>query len=106
MQDFEKKIIGKVVTLLGGFVESVFYDFLLMNKQHLPGLIELVESFSYTEEEEIIHLSLKVILNNLGIGLSNASGKQEAQLSAQLINLIKETKSLQLLPFRTLASIL
>ncbi len=69
VQDFEKKIIGKVVTLLGGFVESLFYGFLLMNKQHLPGLIELVESFSYTEEEEIIHLSLKVILNNLGIGL-------------------------------------
>jgi hypothetical protein len=76
VEDFEKKMISKVVNLLGGFVESVFYDFLLMSKQNLPELIQLVESFSYTEEEEIVDLSLKVILNNLGMGVSNAPGKQ------------------------------
>ncbi len=47
-----------------------------------------------------------MILNNLGIGINNASGKQELQLGSQLLGSIKETKSLQLLPFRTLAAIL
>ncbi len=81
VQDFEKKIITKIINLLSGFAESTFYDFLLINKQYLQEFIQLVENFSYTEEEDIIHLSLKVILNNLGIGTSNVSGKQELQLS-------------------------
>ena len=42
VQDFEKKIITKIINLLSGFVESTFYDFLLINKQYLHEFIQLV----------------------------------------------------------------
>lgn len=67
--------MAKIVGVLEGFVETAFYDYLLINKQMLESFIGLVEDFSYTEEEAIIHISLKVILNNLGMGSSNTSNK-------------------------------
>jgi len=78
-----------MITLLSGFIDSNFYDFLLINKQHLPEFIQLVEDFSYTEEESIIHLSLKVILNNLGMGSPSTSNKLDLQLNPQTLSLIK-----------------
>jgi hypothetical protein len=54
-----------------------------------------------------VDLSLKVILNNIELGLPvNSSNKLDVNLSPQIRSSIKETKSVALLPFRTLLSIL
>lgn len=84
------------------FVNDNFGSFQIINKQYLPEVVRMLDNFSYTEEDVLIRTVLKVILNTIDL----PSITPQAGINQQLKTAIKETRSLQLLPIRTLLTCL
>lgn len=94
--------MGKVGGILEVFVNDNFGSFQIINKQYLPEVVRMLDNFSYTEEDVLIRTVLKVILNTIDL----PSITPQAGINQQLKTAIKETRSLQLLPIRTLLTCL